>query len=233
MLQTIDFDLFKIEPGEVMLDVGCGEGRHSLSGKFHKATILSLDIDNNSLSKLKQKLDSQKVSYNGNSVHVIQGNALQLPFPDCLIDKVVCSEVLEHIPEVDDCIKEINRVLKPCGGLAVSVPSRFSEILYDHLADEYLGKPGGHVHVFSRDELKEKIVKNGFKIWKTDTGHSLHFFYWLLRSIFGIEEEDNLLPSLYHSFLKRANGSKFWNNVEKDLNKLFPKSFIIYAKKEV
>lgn len=232
MMETIDFDLFKIEPGEIMLDVGCGDGRHSLSKKICGATIVSLDIDDERLSELKYKIGGRSVNYDGNSIHVLRGDALHLPLPDKSIDKVVCSEVLEHIPKVKDCIKETKRVLKPRGKLAVSVPARFSEILYDYLAEEYLGKPGGHIHVFALDELKEIIKENGFEIQRTDSGHSLHFFYWLLRAAFGIEEENNLLPSLYHSFLEKADGSKFWENVENRLNKIVPKSNIIYAIKE-
>ncbi len=231
-MQTIDFDLFEIESEEIMLDVGCGDGRHSLSKKIHGATIISLDMNEDRLSELKYKIRGQSSDHNGNSIHILRGDALKLPFPDESIDKVVCSEVLEHIPEVEDCIEEINRVLKPSGELAISVPSWFSEVLYEYLAEEYLGKPGGHIHVFTRGELKEIVEKNGFEIWRTDAGHSLHFLYWLLRAIFGIEEEDNLLPSLYHSFLESADNSKFWKNVENSLNNLFPKSYIIYAKKK-
>lgn len=231
-METIDFDLFEIESGEVMLDLGCGDGRHSLSEKICGATIISLDIDDDCLSELKYKIGGRSVNYDDNSIHILRGDALHLPLPDRSVDKVVCSEVLEHIPKVEDCIKEINRVLKPGGELAVSVPARFSEILYDYLAGEYLGKEGGHIHVFTQDKLKEIIERNGFEIWKTGSGHSLHFFYWLLRAAFGIEEEDNLLPSLYHSFLKQADGSKFWEKVENSLNNLFPKSYIIYSRKK-
>lgn len=232
MLQTIDFDVFEIEPGEIMLDLGCGTGRHSLCKKITGATIIPLDVDEESLNEIKYTLGNSEQFHNGNKIHLLRGEALHLPFPDESIDKVVCSEVLEHIHEYENCLSETWRVLKPSGELAVSVPTRFSELIYDYFAEEYLGKPKGHVHVFSKDKLISEIEKKGFEIWKTDTGHSLHFFYWFLRSIFGIEEENNLLPKAYHSFLEKADGSPFWKSVEDSLNNLFPKSLIIYAQKK-
>ncbi len=231
MLQTIDFDIFEVEPGEIMLDLGCGTGRHTLSKKIRDATILSLDINQDSLEEIKYSIGGSIGENNGNKINLLRGEALHLPFPNKSIDKVVCSEVLEHIPNEKGCLEEINRVLKPDGELAVSVPTHISEIVIEHLADEYLGKEGGHIHVFNREELIEKIENRGFKVWKTDTGHSLHFFYWILRALFGLEEENNLLPKIYHSFLKNTDGSNFWKKVEEGLNSIVPKSFIVYARK--
>lgn len=230
MTLTIDFDVFKIEPGELMLDVGCGNGRHSLNTKCDEATVLSLDLSEESLNEVKYMIEGSNTR-GGNRVHLLRGDALHLPLHDGSVDKIVCSEVLEHVPDDEGCIRELKRVLKPGGGLAISVPTRFSELIYDRLADDYLGKPEGHIRVYTRSELVEKLKKAGLQVWKTDTAHSLHFIYWLLRATFGIEEEDNLLPRTYHSFLNHADHSVVWQKIEDRLNGMFPKSIVVYAKK--
>ena len=51
----------------------------------------------------------------------------RLPFADASFDCVICSEVLEHIPEHEKALKELVRILKPQGTLVVSVPRYFSE----------------------------------------------------------------------------------------------------------
>lgn len=229
MLQTIDFNKFQIEPEEIVLDLGCGTGRHCFNHQIKKAKIIPLDKDPESMKEITKKIESSKT--NKNEHFPIQGGAIKLPFKDRSFDKVICSEVLEHLPDPNSCLKEINRILKPNGEIAVSVPTYFTEIVIDRLADEYLGKKGGHIHVFKKEDLAKKIERNGFKIYSTDSAHSLHFIYWSLRAIFGIEEEENTIPKIYQNFLEKTYTSNFWKNVENNLNKAIPKSNVFYAEK--
>lgn len=228
MLQTIDFEIFEIEPGETVVDLGCGTGRHCKSHEIKKASIFPIDKNKKSIRNLKKSLSEQETQ---NDYTPLYGDAHHLPFANKSIDKVICSEVLEHIPQPNKILREINRILKPDGELAISVPTFFSEIIIDSLADKYLGKPGGHVHVFRKKEIIEKVENSGFEIWKKDSAHSLHVFYWSLRAIFGIEEENNLLPNLYKSFLDYTYGSETWQKIENSLNQLVPKSHVFYARK--
>lgn len=60
-------------------------------------------------------------------------NALNLPFSDASFDSVLCTEVLEHVPEPLQALYEIARVLKPGGVLLLTVP--FSEQLHEEPYD--------------------------------------------------------------------------------------------------
>ena len=56
-------------------------------------------------------------------------------------------EVLEHIIDYQSAV-EINRILKPQGKLAVSVPKFFPEWICWKLSLDYRNTPGGHVRIF-------------------------------------------------------------------------------------
>ncbi len=57
-----------------------------------------------------------------------------LPFPDASFDAVLCTEVIEHIPDPTESIREMHRVLKPGGLLLVTLPwsARFHYQPYDY-----------------------------------------------------------------------------------------------------
>ena len=55
------------------------------------------------------------------------GDALRLPFPDDTFDRIIASEVLEHVPDDQAALDELFRVLKPGGTLAVTVPAWLPE----------------------------------------------------------------------------------------------------------
>jgi ubiquinone/menaquinone biosynthesis C-methylase UbiE len=87
------------------------------------------------------------------SVPDIYGNALSLPVRSNSIDIVLLLDVLEHLPDSNEALGEINRVLKPNGRLIMQVP-----FLYP-LHDE----PRDYVR-FTRHGLKEAARKNGFSV---------------------------------------------------------------------
>ena len=55
------------------------------------------------------------------------GDALSLPFSDNYFDRLICSEVLEHIPDYSGALAEIWRITKPGGRIGISVPHRWPE----------------------------------------------------------------------------------------------------------
>ena len=92
-------------------------------------------------------------------VGVLQGDATRLPFADDSFDRVITSEVLEHIQDDIDAIAEFVRVLRPGGTFAATVPTWFPEKVNWMLSDEYHAPKsvGGHVRIYSATELKAKL----------------------------------------------------------------------------
>jgi len=83
-----------------------------------------------------------------------------MPFAPAIFDIVLCSEVLEHVPEDDKAVSELRRVLKPGGVLVVTVPYQKRFWAED---DEYVA----HVRRYDPGELEQKLRHAGFQEIKT------------------------------------------------------------------
>jgi SAM-dependent methyltransferase len=97
--------------GKIM-DFGCGNKpyQHLFAGKEY----IGVDIEVSGHSHREAKID---VFYDGKS----------LPFADQTFDSVFSSEVFEHVPNLEQMLGEINRVMKPKGKLLVTVPFVWEE----------------------------------------------------------------------------------------------------------
>ena len=161
-------------------------------------------------------------------------DAKKLPFKDSTFDFIVCSEVLEHIIDYQSALSEINRILKPQGKLAVSVPKFFPEWVCWKLSLDYQNTPGGHVRIFKFRELKKDITKYGLTFTKRHWAHALHSPYWWLQCLFWNSKENSKVINLYHDFLvwdmmKKPLLTKF---LEFIFQPLIGKSVVLYFNKD-
>jgi len=232
---TVEYDLLGIKDGERVLDIGCGEGRHSWQAcKESDCFVCALDIQEVNLKKAHHVLwllDEQQES-KGKWV-LVRGDIISLPFEDASFDRIVCSEVLEHIPDDKQGIKEMVRVLKDDGTLAVSVPSYLQETICWKLSTEYHDNPGGHVRIYKASELMSKLCQSNLDIFAVRRKHALHSFYWISRCLFGVNNEKAPIPSFYHRFLvwDIKTKSKPIRLLDTMLNSFFSKSVVLYARK--
>ena len=232
---TVDYNILGIKDGEQVLDVGCGEGRHSFEAcQRASCTVCALDMNEADLVKTKNFLHLMDVEGKSRGKWVsLRGDALSLPFRDTYFDKVICSEVLEHVPDDRQAISELTRVLKDDGILAISVPTYLSETIYWKISPKYHHQPGGHIRRYRSNEIITLLQEHDLYIYATNRKHALHSFYWLLRCLFGINREKALIPSLYHRFLvwDIKTKSRAIRLLEDLLNPLIAKSVVFYAHK--
>ena len=232
---TIDNSLMGIKDGDSILDVGCGEGRHSWETcKQCNCIIYALDIEEANLKNTRDMftiLDEHGESKG--TWEIINGNITKLPFKDATFDKIICSEVLEHIDDDQQAIGEMVRVLKNDGILAISVPSHLPETICWKLSTDYHNNSGGHVRIYKANELVYKLSRNDLHIYTTRRKHALHSFYWISRCLFGMKNGNALIPSLYHKFLvwDIKTKSKPIYILDNLLNTFFSKSTVFYAQK--
>ena len=126
---TFNFTKHKInEEDGLMLDVGCGEGRHifGVMQSYPNMKCIGIDPHKESLQKAEEGYEYFE-SISNAGAEFMEASAYSLPFDDNTFDLVVCSEVLEHLHQYNDAIKEVHRVLKKGGKFYTSVPASWPE----------------------------------------------------------------------------------------------------------
>ncbi len=229
---TIDFDLLKVNRGDRVLDAGCGNGRHTFHLCKTPCTVIAMDLLRDDLLRVKYfvSLMAQRKEKSAHCDALI-ADVHNLPFKDGSFDKIVCSEVLEHVRDDARGLGELVRALRKGGGMAISVPTFFSEAMFGALSEEYFNTPGGHIRKYRAKELAALIKEKPLAIFAVRHEHSFHTVYWLLRCIFGLHLESALIPRLYKNFLDWTIATRSFKGFDRFLNYIFPKSIVFYARK--
>jgi len=232
VLLTVDLDRLDVRPGHRLLDAGCGEGRHCFGALERGAEVVGIDLDADSLRAGARPLASRGRLLGRRLASMLRGDVFALPFPDASFDRVICSEVMEHVHDYRAALRELARVTRPGGRLAVTIPTATSEHLYLRLGDDYFESPGGHIRIFRPRQLARALAGSGFRTTGVGFAHGLHTPYWVLRSLAGLPRADaSPLVRAYRHFLIRATASRAMGALESALNRVCPKSLILYAER--
>ncbi|MCZ7534812.1 MAG: class I SAM-dependent methyltransferase [Acidimicrobiia bacterium] len=233
---TVDFDRLGLAHGERLLDLGCGGGRHAFEAMRRGGRVTALDY---SAAELKdvggvaaamiESAETTIESWAG----AVNGDALDLPFPDAAFDRIICSEVLEHIWDDERAIRQLVRVLRPGGRLAVTVPTRWPERVSWALNWRYHDTPGGHVRIYRQHELEQSLESAGLFLRGSHHAHAFHSPYWWLKNICGLDNPDALPVRKYHDFLAMLiEKNPPWGiRLERALDPVLGKSLVIYTEK--
>lgn len=240
---TVDPARLDLRPGSKILDLGCGDGRHIRATRWMSGiTGIGLDLGATEVGKAAaslRELDALTPSAGGSipeagSWCVIRGDGFALPFTAHAFDCVIVSEVLEHIHDDDAVLRELTRVLRPRGILAVSVPREGPEALCWLLSRQYRNTPGGHVRIYRRGVLRRKLGEHGYTVTASAYAHGLHTPFWWLKCLVGLQNDDALPVRLYHRLLvwDLMHQPLVTRMAERLLNPLIGKSVVFYATKE-
>ncbi len=233
---TVDFERLAIQPGDRLLDLGCGAGRHAFEAARRGARVVAVDMSSSELDRVTAifaAMDQAGEIPDGASGSAVLGDATCLPFPDGAFDKVIAAEVLEHLPADQLAMNEITRILRPGGVAAVTVPAWLPERVCWRLSDDYHNTPGGHVRIFTRRELITKLSRSGLTVTGQHRAHALHSPYWWLKCAVGVHNDEHPLAAAYHKLL-------VWDIMRKPavtrladqaLNPVLGKSLVVYADK--
>ncbi len=103
-------DLIDIKPDQSFLEIGCGSGAASKHiYKKYRVKLVGTDVDENQIKLAKKSIKDL------NNITFLVSDSTNLPFKDKSFDIVLSINVLHHIYNWMDALKEINRVLKNNG----------------------------------------------------------------------------------------------------------------------
>ena len=233
---TVDFDRFPVGPGDRVLDMGCGGGRHAFALYRRGAHVTALDMDPAELKDVAGMFAAMAEAGEapaGATAAAVRGTAYGLPFDDDTFDYVVCAEVLEHLPEDSRAMAELTRVLKPGGLIAVTVPRWGPELLCWALSSAYHEVEGGHVRIYRGSELVRRLTAVGLEPEGSHHTHALHSPYWWLKCAVGVTDGDHPVVKAYHRLLvwDMMKAPRLTRVTEKMLDPVIGKSLVHYLRK--
>jgi SAM-dependent methyltransferase len=235
---TADYDRLGLQPGASILDLGCGFGRHAYEAARRGARVTAVDYAADEvegvLGTFALMIDAGELPAS-TDIAVLRGDALALPFATGTFDHVICSEVLEHIPDDVAAMAELARVLKPGGTMAVTIPRFLPELINWTLSDAYHNVPGGHVRIYRRAQVTARLRSVGLRVSGHGYAHGLHSPYWWLKCLVGTTNNDNFFVRQYLKFLTWdiVKAPTFSRTLDTILNPLIGKSFVLYLEKPV
>lgn len=130
-----------LKKGEKVLDCGCGDGfyLHLLSELPLSLKITGADFDKNALKSAKKNLQGKKIP-------LFQADLMRrLPFKSNSFNKIIMTEVAEHLPDDVKGLKEVYRVLKKGGTLVLTVPNHNYPLFWDPVNKILESVTGNHI----------------------------------------------------------------------------------------
>jgi 2-polyprenyl-3-methyl-5-hydroxy-6-metoxy-1,4-benzoquinol methylase len=167
---------FRIDKEDIVVDVGCGKGGFSRFCSAFAREVVFCDLNAESLQKAEDHIrEAARCPIRG---LLTTGEALEID--DHYADKIICTEVLEHVEDPEKVMSELFRIGKPGSLYLISVPDTINERLQKELAPpEYFEKPN-HIRIFERDEFSKLVANSGLKILNREFYGFYHVFFWVI-----------------------------------------------------
>ena len=236
---TVDYDRLGVRAGDTLLDLGCGGGRHAFEALRRGVRVVAADMDAAELkdvvalfAALEEAGDDGDGQGSGDAVNA---DATRLPFTDGSFDRIIAAEVAEHIPDDAAAFRELARVLRPGGTMAVTVPAWLPEKVCWALSEQYHAPfvEGGHVRIYTEAGVRAQLEGAGLEPLGSHRAHSLHTPYWWLKCAVGPTNDTHPLVRAYHRLLvwDITSAPPATRIADRLLNPVLGKSLVVYARK--
>jgi SAM-dependent methyltransferase len=220
---------FPVDADDVVLDVGCGEGGAPIYCARRGAHVILMDIDAQKIAEAARRLDGAPAR----EITTIVSDANPIPLADETASRVISTQVIEHVDDPPQFLRELARVGRPGALYLLTVPDPFSEHLQERLAPPSYFEPPNHVRIIERDAFAEMVEEAGLVIERRvhDGFYRTMWlnFFWTA----GVEMGAPPHPLLEHwartwnTLLDTEGGLK----VKAVLDEMMPRSQLIVARK--
>lgn len=223
------FKGFSVNAEDSVLDIGCGDGTFIRFCAEQGAEVIFADIDAEKIANVERTLQ-------GAAARAIQGlvtDANPLPLNDSRVSKVIAMEVLEHVEDPAQFMRELVRVGKPGAQYLLTVPDPLGESVQKHLAPAAYFEHPNHIRVFERDEFEKLVTDAGLIVER----RAYYGFFWSVWWFFFWSCKQDLSPP-WHPLLE--SWTKTWGQllstpdgprIKEALDNAMPKSQAIIARK--
>jgi SAM-dependent methyltransferase len=231
-VNNIDLGRLGLRPGARVLDLGCARGDQSIMLAQHGFDVVGADVDPALLEILERSATERGVRVAAWRLDVQDG----LPEAGSF-DAVVCTEVLEHVPDYRRAMQQIVRALRPGGRACISVPTARTELVFQRLHRQYVPL-STHVNVLPRPLLLSELRRAGLVIEHTESRNFEWTLFWLLhcaaRSRFdhtGRPLEHDAITRFYHRLRGAFRKARLDRPLMRAGDRVLPKSLYVYARR--
>lgn len=234
---------FPVVSSDVVVDVGCGAGGACHFAAKQGAEVIFCDADSSKVAHVKGWLERDGLDGRAQG-YVTDSDPL--PLASGLATRVIAMEMLEHVDDPDQVMRELVRIGQPGALYLLSVPAEAGERLQKDIApDSYFQYPN-HVRIFSREEFVSLVERAGLIVEREQT-YGFYWtlwmcFFWACQSVSQTEKDNaatlDMITGSDHPLLK--TWSSAWSlllqlpkgmGVKKALDDYLPKNLIIVARK--
>ncbi len=221
-----------ILPGHTVIDVGCGDGGYIGFVAAQGAEVLFVDQDPERLARTEERIRTSARAY-----RAIQSDCDPIPIDDAVGDLVICTEVLEHVPDPAKFLRELIRIAKPGAQLLISVPDSRSEQFVSATAPPECFQEPNHIRIFTAQAFETLVRDAGLEIESHRfTGCFWSVFWplsWMTCEPGGGLPLDNKHPIVEHwvQLWQLVQAHPDGHKIREALNGLLPKSQSIIARK--
>jgi ubiquinone/menaquinone biosynthesis C-methylase UbiE len=220
---------FRISEDDVVVDVGCGAGSNSEFCGARGAHVIFADVDPAKVEATLEKVNQTPAR----KITPLLSDASPLPIADGVASRIICTEVLEHVDDPGQILRELARVGQPGALYLLAVPDPIAEHLQKQVAHPaYFQKPN-HIRIIERDQFALMVEDAGLTIER----RACYGFYHAIRYLI-------FWPTKIASFSDHHpildNWARTWTalidtegglEIKRALDDFLPKSQIIVARK--